>query len=365
MATSAQSLTAELRERVHGPNALTAAPPPKSKAWDESATAKGWGSKFSEDKVKRDTDPGEEGQFDFKDDSKKKGGGGKGRKGPDPKKEAERAAKKAQAEMEKRARDARAAERKKATERKASAAKARSVKMRKPADIQGEIADIDAEIAAEAAARGLKPTDDYPGKKDLLRKKALLQVELADSQLGDDAPIAERIALRERNLEAARKAGVDPYILDALETDLEEFRSHQGEVEGAQSDRKTKAAEAEKKKEEAAFRKAEADRKRKEADEKKSKKDAYDAQRRGQTTAVSESQRKQQLAMRGIQSSGNTNLDQRREAAIKGHALPDGSYPILSAADWHKASAAAKRAPYNKTVDDHLKKRGKALGIDC
>ena len=59
------------------------------------------------------------------------------------------------------------------------------------------------------------------------------------------------------------------------------------------------------------------------------------------------------------------NADKRKQAAAKGHALPDGSYPIKDKADWYKARQAIGRGGEEKrsAIISHLKKRGKALGI--
>ena len=55
--------------------------------------------------------------------------------------------------------------------------------------------------------------------------------------------------------------------------------------------------------------------------------------------------------------------DKRREAAERGWALPDGSYPIKDKRDWHKAKQALGRAKNRSAVIRHLKKRAKALDI--
>lgn len=55
--------------------------------------------------------------------------------------------------------------------------------------------------------------------------------------------------------------------------------------------------------------------------------------------------------------------DKRKDAAKKGEALPDGSYPIHDKTDWHKAKQALGRAKNRAATVRHLKKRGKALGI--
>jgi hypothetical protein len=55
--------------------------------------------------------------------------------------------------------------------------------------------------------------------------------------------------------------------------------------------------------------------------------------------------------------------DKRKEAAGKGQALPDGSYPIKDKTDWRKARQALGRASNRAKVVRHLKKRGRALGI--
>lgn len=57
--------------------------------------------------------------------------------------------------------------------------------------------------------------------------------------------------------------------------------------------------------------------------------------------------------------------DKRKDAAVKGQALPDGSYPIKDKTDWYKAKQAIGRAGPGKraAVIAHLRKRAKALGI--
>jgi hypothetical protein len=57
--------------------------------------------------------------------------------------------------------------------------------------------------------------------------------------------------------------------------------------------------------------------------------------------------------------------DARKEAAKKGEALPDGSFPIKDKRDWAKAKQALGRAGEGKRamVVRHLKKRATALGI--
>jgi hypothetical protein len=58
--------------------------------------------------------------------------------------------------------------------------------------------------------------------------------------------------------------------------------------------------------------------------------------------------------------------DKRKDAAKKGEALADGSFPIRDKIDWKKARQAIGRAGEGKraAVVRHLKKRAKALGID-
>jgi hypothetical protein len=57
--------------------------------------------------------------------------------------------------------------------------------------------------------------------------------------------------------------------------------------------------------------------------------------------------------------------DKRKDAAKKGEALADGSFPIHDKTDWKKAKQALGRAASGKrsAVISHLKKRAKALGI--
>lgn len=57
------------------------------------------------------------------------------------------------------------------------------------------------------------------------------------------------------------------------------------------------------------------------------------------------------------------NAESRREAAKKGQALPDGSFPITNKTDWNKARQALGRANNRAKVIRHLKKRGRALGV--
>lgn len=57
--------------------------------------------------------------------------------------------------------------------------------------------------------------------------------------------------------------------------------------------------------------------------------------------------------------------EQRRELAKKGEAMPDGSFPTPTKADWFNARQSLGRAPEGKrpSVVAHLKRRAKALGI--
>jgi hypothetical protein len=57
--------------------------------------------------------------------------------------------------------------------------------------------------------------------------------------------------------------------------------------------------------------------------------------------------------------------EQRREAAEKGWALPDGSFPIRTKDDWYKARQAIGRGGpgKRKVIIEHLRKRAAALGI--
>ena len=53
----------------------------------------------------------------------------------------------------------------------------------------------------------------------------------------------------------------------------------------------------------------------------------------------------------------------RKEAAAKRQALPDGSFPITNKADWARANQALGRAKNRARVVRHLKSRGRSLGI--
>ena len=56
--------------------------------------------------------------------------------------------------------------------------------------------------------------------------------------------------------------------------------------------------------------------------------------------------------------------DKREEAASKGQALKDGSFPIKDKRDWHKAKQALGRAGSKRAqVVKHLRTRGRTLGI--
>jgi hypothetical protein len=61
------------------------------------------------------------------------------------------------------------------------------------------------------------------------------------------------------------------------------------------------------------------------------------------------------------------NTDQRKQLAKKGHALPDGSYPIVNAGDLANAIQAIGRAGPGKRgqVIAHIKKRAAALGLSA
>jgi predicted nucleic acid-binding Zn ribbon protein len=56
--------------------------------------------------------------------------------------------------------------------------------------------------------------------------------------------------------------------------------------------------------------------------------------------------------------------ERREKLAAKGHALPDGSYPIENCSDAMNAVHAIGRAPEGKraAVKAHIRKRVKALG---
>lgn len=54
---------------------------------------------------------------------------------------------------------------------------------------------------------------------------------------------------------------------------------------------------------------------------------------------------------------------ERKEAAAKHQALPDGSFPITNKADWARAKQALGRAKNRSRAVRHLKSRGRSLGI--
>lgn len=339
----------ELRARVHG-IALTAAlpkDPEQPKNWDTSSAGRGW----SESKVKRDTDPGEEGQFDFKDAS-----GDKKAKG---------AAKKAEAEANKRAREARSAEAKRAATRRAAAAMARRLKARSGQDISSDIDDLKRQIEAAAAAHG---SSGYPGRADDERRLALLQLELSDAALGNDAPIASRIALREQHLSEMRSQGISADIIDALSIDLDTFKSLQSEIEAAQLKRAEAAAKKNQPKKAAPPRSSAPSRtSTKPIDPAKERERLRLERKHKREVEAHRKEREMRGAskqLQGMAAAGKEwTADQRKEAAVKGYALEDGSYPIVTKADWYKARQALGRAKERAPVIRHLKKRAKALGI--
>lgn len=57
------------------------------------------------------------------------------------------------------------------------------------------------------------------------------------------------------------------------------------------------------------------------------------------------------------------NTDQRDKMAKKGHALPDGSFPIANEQDLHNAIQAFGRAKDKAAAKAHIIKRAKALGL--
>jgi len=329
--------------------AMPAMPDGPAGKWDTSSAGRGW----DESKVVRDHDPGQEGQFDFKDPSKEKAG--------------KAAASKAASEANKRASEARSAEAKKAQVRRAAAAMARRTTMRNPGDVQADIDDLTRQIQAAASAHG---SADYPGRADDERRLAMLHVELQDATLGNNIPIAQRIALREHNLADARNQGVSADIIEALTIDLDTFKSLQSEVEAAQVERAKKAqpkAPAPRaarptgrsvapvvSKQSHVDPAAERERLRLERKKKRELQQHREARNMEHTA-----QKLQAMAAAGKE----WNAEQRKEAAVKGYALPDGSYPIKTKSDWYKARQALGRAKERAPVIRHLKKRAKALGI--
>lgn len=56
--------------------------------------------------------------------------------------------------------------------------------------------------------------------------------------------------------------------------------------------------------------------------------------------------------------------DERRRLAEKGHAMPDGSYPIVTREDLENAIQAIGRAKDPDATKRHIKKRARALGLE-
>jgi hypothetical protein len=56
--------------------------------------------------------------------------------------------------------------------------------------------------------------------------------------------------------------------------------------------------------------------------------------------------------------------DERKDLAEKGHAMPDGSYPIANTTDLSNAIQAIGRAPNYHAVRRHIVSRAKALGAE-
>lgn len=54
---------------------------------------------------------------------------------------------------------------------------------------------------------------------------------------------------------------------------------------------------------------------------------------------------------------------ERDKAAKEGAAMPDGSFPILSAEDLSNAVHAIGRADHPEAVKEHIRKRAAALGL--
>lgn len=66
----------------------------------------------------------------------------------------------------------------------------------------------------------------------------------------------------------------------------------------------------------------------------------------------------------GVQASAKKwKADDRKEAAAKRQALPDGSFPIRNKSDWEKARRALGRAKNRTRAVRHIKSRGRSLGI--
>jgi hypothetical protein len=57
------------------------------------------------------------------------------------------------------------------------------------------------------------------------------------------------------------------------------------------------------------------------------------------------------------------SVEQRKELAEKGHALPDGSFPIVNSGDLKNAIQAFGRAKNKAKVARHIKRRARALGL--
>ena len=56
--------------------------------------------------------------------------------------------------------------------------------------------------------------------------------------------------------------------------------------------------------------------------------------------------------------------EERKAAAKKGNALPDGSFPINNTSDLKNAIQAIGRAKNPGAAKSHIKKRAKALGAE-
>lgn len=54
----------------------------------------------------------------------------------------------------------------------------------------------------------------------------------------------------------------------------------------------------------------------------------------------------------------------RKDLADKGHAMPDGSFPIENGADLKNAIQSVGRASDPAAAKAHIKKRAKALGLE-
>lgn len=266
---------ASLRQRVHGPAAVTAATP---KTWDESKV-KGYDPnyKFDESKVVRDKDPGEEGQFASKGSG---GGGGSG--------ESKSAARKRR----------KAAEAKRIEDWKAKLGAYPTVGARQVALNNAKEKGLEVEQSADGSA---KITNADGSVTELPADSVYMETEEGRDEFTRYA-ISQEMIVEERfdgsgfvQTPWGGKIKLPPDSQYKVDYDVDD-------------DKKVQASLL--------------------------------------ATATKD-----------------WKADKRQEAAKKGWALPDGSYPIKDKADWHKAKQALGRAKNRSAVVRHLRKRAKALGI--